>query len=200
VQEGNTTGVIFSQKLRDLMDRKDKTQDDVARACDLSQPAVSKWLKGTVPGGEQLSRLADLFGVSTDFLLGRETSEAETPHGEAEETAEPAVRSAAEQLSVLHDHDPPSFEVAQRTIEHLHGKLRDVNYKRPPQSAPEYEQRGPATVRKDEAVEEAARKALQRISEQPPEREPEPEVAAGSIVSPKTKRIRKVEKLPGHRN
>ena len=37
----------------------------------VSAAAVSKWRKGTVPTGEKLCLLADYFGVSVDYLLGR---------------------------------------------------------------------------------------------------------------------------------
>lgn len=48
------------------------TQDEVARALDISQPKVGRWLKGeSLPDAQELSKLADLFGVTTDELLGR---------------------------------------------------------------------------------------------------------------------------------
>ncbi len=37
----------------------------------VSPAAVSKWRKGTIPTGEKLCLLADYFGVSIDYLLGR---------------------------------------------------------------------------------------------------------------------------------
>ena len=36
----------------------------------LNRAAVGKWKKGTVPNGTTLAKLADYFGVTTDYLLG----------------------------------------------------------------------------------------------------------------------------------
>jgi len=47
-------------------------QAAVARACGLSQPAVGKWEKNvSEPSLANLVKVADLLGVSTDYLLGR---------------------------------------------------------------------------------------------------------------------------------
>jgi transcriptional regulator with XRE-family HTH domain len=63
----------FKGKLRELRARSDKTQDEVAAAIGVHESAVSRWENGSrFPGGAELVRLADLFQVSVDFLLGRE--------------------------------------------------------------------------------------------------------------------------------
>lgn len=48
----------------------------------LNRAAVGKWKKGAIPNGTTLAKLADYFGVSTDYLLGQETEKAPTPEGE----------------------------------------------------------------------------------------------------------------------
>jgi transcriptional regulator with XRE-family HTH domain len=45
----------------------------LAKEFDVSQSAVSKWLKGTVPSGETLVRLAIFFGVTPETLVGLES-------------------------------------------------------------------------------------------------------------------------------
>lgn len=58
------------------------TQDTLARALSVSNKTVSKWENGiSMPDLDMLTALADYFGVSTDFLLGRleEASAEETP-------------------------------------------------------------------------------------------------------------------------
>lgn len=48
------------------------TQEAVAAAIGVSQPTVQRWLKGShLPDAEDLAKLADLFKISADDLLGR---------------------------------------------------------------------------------------------------------------------------------
>lgn len=49
------------------------SQAQLAEACGLHQTAVSQWEKGrTRPDTGALEKLAEIFGVSVDFILGRE--------------------------------------------------------------------------------------------------------------------------------
>ena len=41
----------------------------------LNRAAVGKWKKGSIPNGSTLSKLADYFGVTTDYLLTGEQKE-----------------------------------------------------------------------------------------------------------------------------
>ena len=46
----------------------------------LNRAAVGKWKKGSIPNGATLSKLADYFGVTTDYLLtGEEKEKAADP-------------------------------------------------------------------------------------------------------------------------
>ena len=50
------------------------SQLDISRALDISRQAVSKWENDqSCPDIATLPRLADIFGISVDALLGRET-------------------------------------------------------------------------------------------------------------------------------
>ena len=50
------------------------TTVQLAQKMGLTQAAVSQWESGKkVPGIETISRLADLYGVTVDYLLGRDT-------------------------------------------------------------------------------------------------------------------------------
>lgn len=42
-----------------------------AKDLGLANSAPTKWRNGTIPTGETLCKLADYFGVSIDYLLGR---------------------------------------------------------------------------------------------------------------------------------
>ena len=51
-------------------------QKQIADAIGVSQGNVSEWVRGRcLPSGGNLMQLADILGVSTDYLLGREPSE-----------------------------------------------------------------------------------------------------------------------------
>lgn len=50
----------------------------------IARGSVTSWKKGTVPNNTTLLKIANYFGVSTDFLLGK-TDEKEDPPGEIPE-------------------------------------------------------------------------------------------------------------------
>lgn len=60
-------------RLKELREEKNLTQHDVAKAIDTSQTNIGRWEKGTnEPSSSALIALADFFGCSIDYLLGRE--------------------------------------------------------------------------------------------------------------------------------
>lgn len=62
----------FSTRLKLLRKEKGYTQSDVARMVFVDKTAVSKWELGlNFPNQNIQTQLADLFGVSVDYLLGR---------------------------------------------------------------------------------------------------------------------------------
>lgn len=61
------------RKIKQLREANGMMQTDLARAIGVSAAAVSQWEAGTkTPDLPKLVRLADLFHVSVDYLLGRE--------------------------------------------------------------------------------------------------------------------------------
>lgn len=65
----------FSLEIRLIHLRKFNgyTQWDVAELLDISRSTLSKYEKGLlIPNVENLIKLADLYNVSCDYLLGRE--------------------------------------------------------------------------------------------------------------------------------
>ncbi len=77
----------FNERLKKLREERGIYQKDVAKAIGTSVVSISYYEKGTKsPGRETLIKLADYFGVTTDFLLyGNESSltdiEKEFPEG-----------------------------------------------------------------------------------------------------------------------
>lgn len=60
------------KRLRDLREDRDLRQIDVANATGIDQKTLSNYETGkTKPDSEALIALADFFGVSIDYLVGR---------------------------------------------------------------------------------------------------------------------------------
>lgn len=62
----------FGQRLRGLRERAELTQRDLAKRLSLVSSTISQWESDKrAPDSATLQRLADIFGVSVDYLLGR---------------------------------------------------------------------------------------------------------------------------------
>lgn len=63
---------IFAKKLRELREEQRYSQSEMAKKLDVSQSYYSKFeLDQGEPNLETLVRIADIFKVSLDYLLGR---------------------------------------------------------------------------------------------------------------------------------
>jgi transcriptional regulator with XRE-family HTH domain len=62
----------FAERLRSLRDQRELNNLQLAKAVGLSHVSIGNFLEGQLPKSEHLHALAEYFGVSTDFLLGRE--------------------------------------------------------------------------------------------------------------------------------
>lgn len=70
---------MLSSRLRELRDEADATQQDVANYLGITRPAYTGYETGLrQPDLGTLTRLADYFNVTTDYLLGRTTRRRET--------------------------------------------------------------------------------------------------------------------------
>ncbi len=84
-------GYIFS----DLRYQAGLTQDALAKKLDISKGSVAMWeTNKRMPSTSTLVRLADLFGVTTDYLLGRND---ESAPGQAKS----ALRENAKTVNLL---------------------------------------------------------------------------------------------------
>ncbi len=64
---------MFKLRLKDLREEKGVSQQQLANALNISQGSVGNWESGIrEPNFETVKKIADYFGVSTDYLLGRE--------------------------------------------------------------------------------------------------------------------------------
>ena len=62
----------FGESLQALRKEAKVTQEQLATHLGVSAQAVSKWENGSYPDGDLLPRIADYFGVSIDYLYGRQ--------------------------------------------------------------------------------------------------------------------------------
>ncbi len=70
----------FANSLKILMEEKNLTQSTIAKEIGFSQRAVSKWVNGeSEPTETAIRRIANYFGISTDYLLGTEEYYATAP-------------------------------------------------------------------------------------------------------------------------
>lgn len=75
-------GSIFFNRFSDLCKEKGTTPNSVAKTLGISSGSITAWKNGTEPRNATLSNIADYFGVTTDYLLGKEAEKAPTPKGE----------------------------------------------------------------------------------------------------------------------
>ena len=67
----------LGSRIREMRERRGLKQADIARALQISAQAVSKWERGdNAPDISLLLDLSRLLGVTTDWLLGRDETDA----------------------------------------------------------------------------------------------------------------------------
>ena len=63
---------LFSSRLRDLLNKKNISMQALSVEIGVSRQAISQYCDGsTVPNADKLLKIADYFGVSLDYLVGR---------------------------------------------------------------------------------------------------------------------------------
>ena len=91
------------------------TQDQLADYCGVTQTTVGRWKRGTVPAGDDLVKIANRFGQSIDWLMGRD----ETP-------APNVIRDAPLPDPILPDVLAEVGDIRER-MKVLEAKLRRLN-------------------------------------------------------------------------
>lgn len=72
--------MTFGEKLQGLRQKAGMSQDALAEKLNVSRQAVSRWERDeTMPETEKVVALADIFGVTTDYLLRDRTEQASAP-------------------------------------------------------------------------------------------------------------------------
>lgn len=66
---------MFSEQIKKLRNEKGLSQKKLAEELFVSQTTIWKWETGSAtPDPEMIVKISDLFGVTADYLLGKETS------------------------------------------------------------------------------------------------------------------------------
>lgn len=61
----------LSQRIKELRIENNISQKDLAIACNVKQSCISKWERGaTLPDIDMLMTLAEVFNVTSDYLIG----------------------------------------------------------------------------------------------------------------------------------
>jgi len=68
---------VFFYRFKALCDEKNVSTYRACTDIGLNRSAVAKWKEGSQPNGTTAAKLAEYFGVTTDYLLGQ--SEERTP-------------------------------------------------------------------------------------------------------------------------
>jgi transcriptional regulator with XRE-family HTH domain len=89
----------FAERLRFLRDQRDLSNLELGKSVGLSHVSIGNFLDGQLPKSEHLAALAEFFGVSTDWLLGRDTEM--SPQALRESTPEYLLDDALAELEAL---------------------------------------------------------------------------------------------------
>lgn len=67
---------MLNFRIKQLRTNQNLTQVELARSLSVTKQAVSNWENDNIqPSIEMLIKIADFFGVSTDYLLGRDNKQ-----------------------------------------------------------------------------------------------------------------------------
>lgn len=62
---------MFWERFYGLCIKRGTKPNPVAKGIGLSSGVLTKWKSGTIPNGDMLIKIAEYFGVTTDYLLGK---------------------------------------------------------------------------------------------------------------------------------
>ena len=93
---------VFSKRLRDLRMERGITQQELADLLRVGRSTVAGYeVKGKQPDNSRLCQIADLFGVSVDYLVGH--TDDRTPAAVDPPAPDPAIQEAVAYLEGLSD-------------------------------------------------------------------------------------------------
>lgn len=112
--------MTFGQRMKSLRRENDMTQEHLAELLSISPQAISRWETDTaMPDISLLPPLANLFNVTTDYLLGMETYQKDLRKAEFDE---------AFQEYWTHDDKEKNYEIAVRAVSEYPGEMAYVEW------------------------------------------------------------------------
>lgn len=103
----------ISARLRELRTIKGVSQDTVAESCEISRVGLARYETGQrVPVVKIASRLAEYYGVSVEYLLGKDSSE-------PQEKAPTLDDARAEAKMLLENMDDEQYQAALQYLKFL---------------------------------------------------------------------------------
>lgn len=113
----------FGDRLRVLRKLKDMKQEDVGQIIGVSGSAVGSYERNIrEPSLEMIGKLAESFGVTTDYLLGL----SDDPNGSAKEKSVLDLRQFLDQQEVMFNGLPLTDRDKQRVMDILTGLFYDA--------------------------------------------------------------------------
>ena len=107
---------VFYERINELCKESGEKLTPLLQKLGMSAGNIARWKNGTVPYGDSLTKLADYFGVSTDYLLGK-TEKRQAPEGLTAKDME-----TLEKIKFLQEHSPEDYELVKNLIEKLANK------------------------------------------------------------------------------
>lgn len=122
----------IAQTLRELRDKKGVSQDIVSEACGMTRVTLARYETGArIPKAENIARLAAYYGVTSDYILGRDQEEPAQDNVEIRVLARGAKQLTPEQIqkrnqfiAMLWDMDDEELDQAERVIDIYHTNKR----------------------------------------------------------------------------
>ena len=75
---------MTGERIKNLRKSRGMTQQQLADALGVERSSIGKYETGSLPSAEGMLKLAEYFGVSVDYLFGRNTDEALHAENDAE--------------------------------------------------------------------------------------------------------------------
>ena len=105
---------MFFDRFKQLCDENGISIYKAATEIGLNRAAANKWKGGSIPNGQTVTKLADFFGVTNDYLLGKEIEKTPvlTKRDERDiaATMEQLISQLADGDALMFDGDPMSDE------------------------------------------------------------------------------------------
>lgn len=129
---------MFFDRLQSLCNKNSTTVTALLKELGLSTSKGTAWRNGSVPNGEILSALAERFGTTTDYLLGKtdnprplpkNLTDAIMPYVPENMTPIPVIGSVSAGMGCLAEMDIESYELVDSsnlnsTYEHVYVKVK----------------------------------------------------------------------------